>query len=337
MFEQGTKRLLFPLQTINFLGFKIATPKVYYHVSIIPNDQEALQLIPKALDSAVILLQKLGYQMLVSSGPAFLSKAYADVINSWFESKGAHSTSIYAHLLHLKGKEFHDVWTQDFSKHARNATRRAEKLGVQVDLIQDIKEWIDDLVLCNISSLRRQRRTMLRKKYDQELFLGYLRLHQKSLGDHFRIYGAYHGNRLIAFMTTLGFRNLLLITSVMSRSAYLSKRPNDALIAHVVRQACDEGLDWIYYSFGRVSRHQNKKSLMHSLMRFKFEHGFEEFPVTIHRLALSPAGKLLKWVLSIRDYAFVGSASLPQFLIDNLQKFHERYSGLDITKMVLRT
>jgi hypothetical protein len=337
MFKEGTKCLLLPLQTLSFLGFKIAASKVYYHVSIIPNDREGLQLIPKALDSTASILRRLGYQMLVLCVPAFLSKEYRHAINLWFRSKRAYLTVIYAHLLDLRGKEFHDIWTKKFSKHARNAARRAEKLGVQVDLIENINEWIDDLVLCNISSLRRQKRTMLRKKYDRNLFLSYLKEHRESLGDHFRIFGAFYHRRLIAFVTTLEFRKLLLITSIMSRSDYLSKRPNDALLTHVIKYACDARLDWVYYSFDRVSRDQSKRSLLPSLMKFKFEHGFDEFPVPIYRLPLSSVGKFLGWGLSLRDYAFVGSAGLPQFLVARLQKLYEKWSNLETGKMVFRS
>jgi hypothetical protein len=337
MFEEGTRHLLLPLQTLSFLGFKVAASKVYYHVSIIPDNREGLQLIPKALDSAVSILRRLGYQMLVLSGPSFLSKEYGYAISSWFRSKGAHSTLIYAHLVDLRGKGFHEIWTKKFSKHARNAARRAEKLGVQIDLIEDIEEWIDDLVLCNVSSLRRQKRIMLRKKYDRELFLSYLKEHKESLSDYFRIFGAFYRGRLIAFVTTLEFRKLLLITSIMSRSDFLSKRPNDALLTHVIRYACDARLDWVYYSFDRVSQDQSKHSLLPSLMKFKFEHAFDEFPVPIYRLPLSAGGKFLGWGLSLRDYAFVGSAGLPQFLVDLFQKLYERCSNLEMGKMFFQS
>lgn len=337
IFQEGKHSLLLPLEIVDFLGFRIATSNIYSYASILPSDSEAVFLIPAALEQAKRFLLNQGFDLFAMSSPTFLSEPYSNAISSWFVTKKASSVPLYAHLLDVRGKMFEDVWTKDFSKHARNAARKAEKVGVHVSEVEDVESWIDDLVVCNISSLRRQGRIETSRKCDRAMFLEYLTRHVRLLGDHFRVFGAFFDSRLVAYMTTIEYNKLVMITSAMSRSRYLLKRPNDALLTHIARHACEAGFDWVYYSFDRVSRFQDKPSLLPSLVRFKFEHGFKEVLVPVYRLGLTRAGKILGWLLSAYTDALVGSAYLPQVLRDGLQQFYDRYSRSEALRVLLRT
>ena len=337
VFQEKEHYLLFPLQMIKMLGFKIARSPIYYHASLLPSDVNAVCFIPQALEQTVQFLRKLDIDLLVTSVPTFLSKSYTNALSSWFIMNKAMFEFIYPHMLNVNGKKFEDVWTKDFSKHARNAARKAEKVGVHVSEVEDVKPWIDDLILCNISSLRRQGRIETSRKCDRAMFLEYLTQHVRLLGDHFRVFGAFFDSRLVAYMTTIEYNKLVLITSAMSWSKYLSKRPNDALLTYILRHACEAGFDWVYYSFDRVSRFQDKPSLLPSLVKFKFEHGFKEIRVPVYRLGLTCAGKVLGWLLSAYTDAFVGSAYLPQVLRDGLQQLYDRYSRSEALRGLLRS
>jgi len=336
-FQEGNHRLLLPLKIVDFLGFRIATSNIYTHASILPSDNEAICLIPAALEHGKRFLQNQGFDLLAMSSPTFLSEPYSNAINSWFVTKKAKLVPLYAHLLDLRGKKFEDVWTKDFSKHARNAARKAEKVGVHISEVKDLEPWIDDLIVCNISSLRRQGRIGTSRKCDRAMFLEYLTQHVRLLEDHFHVFGAFSDSRLVAYMTTIEYNKLVLITSAMSHSRYLSKRPNDALLTHIARHACEAGFDWVYYSFDRVSRFRDKPSLLPSLVKFKFEHGFREILVPVYRLGFTCAGKVLGWLLSAYTDAFVGSAYLPQVLRDGLQQLYDRYSRSEALRGLLRS
>lgn len=333
--EERKKRFLFPLRIIKMLGLRIATSPIYYHASLLPSDTKSQDLVPKVLEVTVEHLSKIGVDSLVTSLPTFLLEPYSSTLRSWFKVKEASEQTIYAHLLRLKGKTYENIWKQDFSKHARNAIRKAEKKGVTTERIENIGKWIGDIVNCNISSLKRQRRPMSYPHCDQQAFSEYLGKHKKEFGKCFQIYGSFYGNRLIAYMTTMGFNKLVMITLAMSRSEYLSKAPNNALLSHIIRNACREGFDWTYYSFDRTSARSSKQSLLLSLRKFKFEHGFREVPIPIYRLGITFSGYVFSRLSMMSNYAFIGSASLPQPLRRRLQYVYDSLAGLEKSRLYL--
>lgn len=333
--EGKGKHFLFPLRIVKIFGFRIATSPVYYYASLLPSDAECERLIPEVLEVTVKFLSKIGVDCLVTSVPTFLLESYSSTLSSWFKAKEASEQTIYAHMLRLKGKTYENIWKQDFSKHARNAVRKAEKKGVTTERIENVGKWIGDIVNCNISSLKRQRRPMGYPHCDRQAFSEYLRSHKKKFGECFRIHGALYDNRLIAYMTTTRFNKLVMITLAMSRSEYLSKAPNNALLSHIIRNACEEGFDWIYYSFDRMSAGSSKQSLVTSLRKFKFEHGFREVPIPIFRLGVTFSGYVFSRLSMMSNYAFIGSASLPQPLRQRLQYVYDSLAGLEKSRLYL--
>jgi len=295
------------------LGLRIATSPIYYHASLLPSDAECHDLIPQVLEVTVKFLSKIGVDCLVTSVPTFLLEPYSSTLSSWFKAKEASEQTIYAHILRLKGKTYENIWKQDFSKHARNAVRKAEKKGVTTECIENVGKWIGDIVNCNISSLKRQRRPFGYPHCDRQAFSEYLRSHKKKFGECFRIHGALYGNRLIAYMTTTRFNKLVMITLAMSRSEYLSKAPNNALLSHIIRNACEEGFDWIYYSFDRTSART----------------------IPIFRLGVTFSGYVFSRLSLMSNYAFIGSASLPQPLRRRLQYFYDSLAGLEKSRLFL--
>ncbi|TET25317.1 MAG: hypothetical protein E3J73_06545 [Candidatus Bathyarchaeum sp.] len=335
IFQREKSYLLFPLQIRKLFSFKIASSPIYYYASLLPDDAKAIRFIPETLELVVRFLRGFGFDLLTTSVPAFLSGAYTRTLNLWFKTKGAQSEHIYAHMINVKGKTFEDVWKNDFHKHARNRVRKAEEKGVHVGRVKNIHEWINDIVRCNISSLKRQGRMATSHYCDKKTFLEYLCRHKRTLGDYFQVYGAFYENRLIAYMSAIEFNKLVMITSAMSHSGYFPMCPNNALLAYVIKHACETPFNWVYYSFDRVSRYQDKASLLPSLRKFKFEHGFREIPIPIYHLALSKAGKIAQKLLSASTYAFVGSASLPQGLREVLERLYHRYSKSERAKAFL--
>lgn len=324
VFEKGDSYLLFPFALENFLGFHIASVPVYDLASVLPSRAESIPLIPIALDSAVDFLKSVGVDFLIMGSPFLMPKEYRRLVNAWFKGKGALTQLIFADVLNVQGRSFEEIWMKGFSKHARNRARKAEKEGVSVREIERLDEWISDMHLCNMSSFSRQKRYPRYPHSDEEAFLVYLNRHKAILGENYRVYGAFFGNRLIAYMATLEFNGLIVIGLLMSLSNFLSRCPNDALLRYLVDYACRSEIRWIYYSFDRVSYSSKRPSLHSSLRRFKFEHGFKEYPMKIYYLKLTKAGAVLQGFTSLYNFVFATSSYLPHVMTDAIQKIYEK-------------
>ena len=323
VYEKGENRLLFPFNVESLLGFKLVTVPVYDIASILPNSLEAISLIPEALDMVLSLLENYGGDLLTVSVPFLLPKRYERVLDSWFQRRSASVQFLFADVLDKEERSFEEIWKNGFSKHARNRARKAEKEGVCVREVESFEDWISDMYLCNMSSFYRQKRYARYPHSDEKAFLVYLNKHRELLGESFKVYGAFFRGRLIAYSATLEFNRLILAMLMMSSSEFLYKCPNDAVLTHLIQHACEDGFDWIYYSFDRVSYRSGRPSLHTSLRRFKFEHGFREFPMKVYFLGLGRSGGFLQWLMSFYNFMFVSSAGFPSFLTDILQKLYE--------------
>ena len=321
--EEGKNRLLFPYTLGRFSGFRTVSVPVYHYASVLPSNSKAIPLLPKALDVTLLALEDVGVDLLTMGAPFFMPENYLHLVDTWFEKEDALAQTIFVDALCTCEKSFEEIWMNEFSKHARNRTRKAEKEGVSVYEIRALEEWISDMHLCNMSSFYRQKRYPRYPHSNKDAFLAYLNWHKKLLGESCRIYGAFFHNHLIAYMVTLEFNRLIVISLLMSLSEFLSKCPNDALLRHLVDHACKDGFEWICYSFDRTSYSSEKRSLHSSLRRFKFEHGFEEQPMKIYFLGLTRTGRLLQRMISIYNWAFIASSSFPRFVTDALQKIYE--------------
>lgn len=324
VFEEGKNRLLFPLRLENFLGLRTASVPVYDLASVLPNSPQAIHLVPEALDSVQNFLRQVGVVFLTVSAPFLLPKECLHLVDVWFEKKNALVQPVFVDALHMQRKTFEEIWMNDFSKHARNRTRKAKKEGVVVREIEVFENWISHMHLCNMSSFHRQGRYPRYPHSNRDAFLVYLNRHRQLLGANYKVYGAFLGNRLIAYMATLEYKRLVLISLIMSLSEFLSKCPNDALLKHLVDHACQNDFEWIYYSFDRVRYGSDRASLHFSLRRFKFEHGFKEYPMHIYHLGLTKTGAVLQRFTSFYNFVFVTSSYLPHLMTDAIQKIYEK-------------
>lgn len=322
--EEGENRFLFPFTLEDLFGFKLATVPVYDYASVLPNRSEAIALIPEALDLAFELLKREGVDFLIMSAPFFLPERYNRLLNMMFKEKNASIQRIFVHALSTHEKSFEETWMNAFSKHARNRARKAEKEGVSVREIMAFEDWISDMHLCNMSSFSRQKRYPRYPHSEKDAFLVYLNKHRAVLQENYKVYGAFFDERLIAYMATVQFNKSIVISLMMSLSKFLSKCPNDALLKHIAHHACENNFSWIFYSFDRVSQSSQRPSLLSPLIKFKFDHGFREYPMRIFSLGLTHAGRVLQQLTSFYNYMFVSSAGFPSFMTDVLQKIYER-------------
>ena len=324
VFEKSGNCLLFPFSLGNFLGLNMVSVPVYDLASVLPISAESINLLPLALDSAIDLLKSASVDFMTVSAPFHMPREYHQLVNEWFKKTDPLIQPIYADVLDAQGKSFEEIWMKGFSKHARNRARKARKEGVTIQEIESFADWITDMHLCNVSSFDRQKRYPRYPHSDKEAFLAYLNRHKAILGANYKVYGAFFGNRLIAYMATLEFNRLIVIGLLMSLSHFLPKCPNDALVTHLVDHVCESEIRWVYYSFDRVSYNSKKPSLHSSLRRFKFEHGFRECPMNIYYLGLSNAGEILRRFTAFYNFMFVSSIRLPHLMTNAIQKIYEK-------------
>ena len=324
VFEDRKNRLLFPLKLEDSFGFNLATVPVYDYASVLPNRLEAIALIPEALDSAFELLKSVGVDFLRVSAPFFLPRRYVSLLDEALREKNASIERIFVHALCAREKSFEDVWMNEFSKHARNRARKAEKEGVGIREIKAFEDWISDMHLCNMSSFYRQKRYPRYPHSEKDAFLAYLNKHKEVLQDSYRVYGAFFRERLIGYTATVQFNKSIVIGLMMSLSEFLYKCPNNALLTYLITHACENDFAWTFYAFDRVSYRSKRPSLLSSLIKFKFDHGFREYPMRIYSLGLTHAGRVLEELTSFYDIMFMSSARLPSFLTDALGRIYER-------------
>jgi len=322
--EEGENRLLFPFTLEDFFGFKLATVPVYDYASVLPNRSEAIPLIPEAFDLAVEQLKSIGIDFLTMSAPFHLPRRYIRLVDMMFGRKNGSAQPVFVHALSTHERSFEEIWMNKFSKHARNRARKAEKQGVSVREIKAFEDWISDMHLCNMSSFCRQKRYPRYPHSETNAFLVYLNKHRAVLQENYRVYGAFFGEHLIAYMATVQFSELILISLMMSLSDFLYKCPNNALLRHIVHHACEGDFRWIFYSYDRVSQSSGRPSLLSSLIEFKFDHGFREYPMMIYSLGLTHAGRVLQQLTSFYNYMFVNSTGFPSFLTHVLQRLYEK-------------
>jgi len=322
----GNYQYLFPLKlTTMFKGLKLAFSPVYYYASILPESEEALAYLPDALDCLFEFVQRAEADYFSTCAPFFLSKKYAALIDSWFRERSADVQVAYNHMVHTTNKTFEEIMRSRFEKHAREKVRRAEREGIvieRIDSVEGIRKWFDDIYQCNLSALKRQGREGAFPDSDREVYLSELCMAKKHFGEGFNLYGAIFRGRLVAYMVVQEFNRLMQVTKAMSHTEYLQKCPNDALVAHVIKEGCERGFEWIEYGFDRVRVGDRLPSLHSSIVDFKFKYGFEEVPLFIYRLGLSRSGRMLQHLFSQREHAIAASAYIPAFMRDFLWKLY---------------
>jgi len=212
---------------------------------------------------------------------------------------------------------FEEVWKHKFNKNARYNVRRAEREGVEVIEIEtedDMRKWMEDIYWCNVSALKRQGRQGAYPDSYKEVYFTELVSAKKLLREYFKIYGAIYRGRLIAYMIVQEYNKLMEVSKAMSHTSFLDKRPNDAVIAHLIREGCEKGFELFEYGLERTKLGGKIPSLHPTLEMFRSKFGFEEVPVLVYRLGLTRSGRVLQHLFSSREHLVTRYASAPSLV-----------------------
>ena len=314
--EKGRHCFLFPVNIMNlFKSFRLATSITRFQAALLPGADESIDLIPEALDAVTAFLLKINVDYLSTYVPTFFSRRYEALMSSWFRKHKASIQIIYAHIIPTKNMTFEEIWRHRFRKRVRQDIRNAEREGVSVVKIDSedaIKKWMDHIHECNVSALVRQGRWGAYPDSYKEVLLSELLSTKKVLGEHFNIYGAIYKDHLIAYQIVLEYNKLITGTKTASRAKYFDKHPNDLLVAHLVKEACERGFYWLEKGFDRVRSDEKIPSLTPGVRMWKRKFGFEEVPIPIYRLGLTRSGRMLQHLYAVREHIFIKSALLPK-------------------------
>ena len=324
--EGRNHKFLFPLRVMELLkSFRLATSRIYGYASILPDNEDALDIMPEALDSAANFLREMKVDYLSLCAPTFRSRPYIRCLNLWFAKRNASVQILYAHMIRIGNATFEEIWKSKFNKRARYDIRRAEREGVNVIEIKtedDIRKWMEDIYQCNLSALKRQGREGAHPESYKEVYLSELISDKKRLGEYFRIYSAIYRGRLIAYMVVVEYNKFMMVGKLMSHTKFLDKRPNHALFGHVIKEACESGVELFEYGLRRTKLGEKVPSLYPTLEMFFSKFGYEEIPVFVYRLGLTRSGRIMQHLFSGREYVMTMYAYIPPSIRGFLLKLY---------------
>jgi len=324
--EAKSHQFLLPLKIVElYKGLRLAFSPVYGYVSLLPESEKALDLVPEVMDFSFRFLRRLKVNYFFTCAPIFLSRRHAMLLDSWFKKRRASVQVAYLHMIRTGNTTFEEIIRRRFKKRGREKIRKAKREGisfVRIDTVDAIRKWIDDIYRCNISALKRQGREGAYPDSNKEVYLSELVMTKMNLREGFNIYGAVFDGRLVAYMAVQAFNRLMQVTKAMSDTRYLYKCPNDALFAHLIKEGCERGFEWVEYGFDRVKLGGRIPSLHSSIIEFKIKFGFEEVPLFIYRLGLTYSGRMLQHLFSLREYAIAGTAYVPESIRNFLWRFY---------------
>ena len=324
--EERNHKFLFPLRVMHLLkSFRLAVSPIYGYASILPDNEDTLDLMPDALDCAADFLKELKVDYLSLCAPTFYSKSFTGSISSWFKKHKASVQILYAHMVRTENATFEEIWKSKFDKHARYNIRRAEREGVnviEIKTVDDIRRWIEGIYRCNLSALKRQRREGAYPDSYKEVYLSELISDKNRLGEHFRIYAAVYDKRLIAYMIVVEYKKLMQVGKLMSHTNFLEKRPNDALFAYAIKEASQRGVELFEYGLRRTKIGGGVPSLYPTLETFFSKYGFEQIPVFVFRLGLTRSGRIIQHLFSSREYVLSKYAYVPPLIREFLLKLY---------------
>ena len=205
----------------------------------------------------------------------------------------------------------YDTWFREqISSAARRNIRATEKKGVIVKAAVFDEKYIHGIMsIYNESPFKHGKKSWHYRKN-----FAAVQEENGTYRERSTFLGAYFRDELIGYMKIVWDRHSAAIMQILSKNAYLEKRPNNALLSEGVRLCSERGIHYLLYErfvYGNKGKD--------SLTRFKEENGFIRMDLPRYYVPLTPKGSVaLKlglhresldlmpswlhcWLISIRD------------------------------------
>jgi hypothetical protein len=178
-------------------------------------------------------------------------------------------------ILRLKN---YDEWWKSIGKKTRNMIRKAEKVGIHVEVaVADDKLAEGIWRILNETPIRQGRGF---PHYGVSLDVAKRNLIPFPNSTHI---GAYFLNELVGFAYLVHGDRLTVISQLLSLQRYRDKAVNNVLMAKAIEFCADNHIEWVMY--GRMGNHPTLDS-------FKESNGFKKVLLARYFLPLTSKGKL---------------------------------------------
>lgn len=174
-------------------------------------------------------------------------------------------------------------WWEKLPQESRKNTRRAQKRGVTVKVLEFNDELIHGIMEVNNDSAVRQGRafTHFGKSFDQ------VKRDHSAFLDRCDFICAYMENEFIGFLKIIYRGEIASILQLLPKLKHSDKRPANAMLTKAVELCEAKGIKYLTYG---LFNYGNKKES--SIREFKERNGFEEMLIPRYYVPLTLKGKL---------------------------------------------
>lgn len=182
----------------------------------------------------------------------------------------------------------YDEWWKNIGKKTRNMVRKAEKSGVNTEVVApDVKLAEGIWKIYNETPIRQGRAFPHYGVTLESVKRGVLSAQNSTF------IASYVEDELAGFIQLFHGDNIAIISQILSLQKHWDKAVNNALLAKAVEVCSDQQVKWLMY--GRMGNHP-------SLDRFKQSHGFTRLALTRYYVPLTTKGKIAAKLGLHRDF-----------------------------------
>ena len=168
-------------------------------------------------------------------------------------------------------------WWNKVGKKTRNMSRKAEKSGVKVEVVDPTEELAKGIwAIYNETPIRQERAFPHYGETLQVIEATVLAARTSTF------IGAFLQEQLVGFIQIIYGDNIAIISQILSMQTHWDKAVNNALLAKAVEVCASKGEQWLMY--GRIGNHP-------SLDKFKESNGFVKFSIVRYYVPLTGKGK----------------------------------------------
>jgi hypothetical protein len=172
----------------------------------------------------------------------------------------------------------YDQWWGDIGKKTRNMVRKAEKSGVETEVVEPDEKLAEGIwKIYNETPIRQERAFPHYGTSLQAVTRSMLAVRNCTF------IGSFFQGELIGFIQLLHNSGGAMVSQILSLQNYWDKSVNNALIAKAVEFCANNKIRWLLY--GRMGNHP-------SLDKFKQSNGFSKFSVVRYYVPITRKGKL---------------------------------------------
>ena len=308
--SEGDNYILLPFVNRNFMGFKAllsyglrmsggpAPLKRYSLNSYLDSIYKALlQLIEDGDNDVVNITVKLyGNDFYISLAKGLLYRF------SKCDDLRVLTHLLKARVIFVGGKSYDYLWRSVYNKKVRNAVRKFIKCGGKVEILEEPLSYIKDILLCNLSSPRRQGRPLPPSYTNPRLVYEGLKLYVNKYMKYgkFYVYGAFLNDELVGYSYVLLHNHHAYISRFIVNLNYRRCCVGEGLLDGVLRDLIRLGsvreVQYAYWS--PISA----PGVDHFLRQFGFTVG-KELAIFIFKKSVL-FEHFLKFLFRVRTYGF---------------------------------